>query len=37
MLREATLVEMWPSLAALGAFVVVVMGIAAMRFRKRLD
>jgi ABC-2 type transport system permease protein len=37
MLREATLVEMWPSLAALGAFVVVVMGIAAMRFRNRLD
>jgi ABC-2 type transport system permease protein len=37
MLREATLTEMWPSLAALGAFVVIVMGIAAMRFRKRLD
>jgi ABC-2 type transport system permease protein len=37
MLREATLAEMWPSLVALGVFVVVVMGIAAMRFRKRLD
>jgi ABC-2 type transport system permease protein len=37
MLREAGLGEMWMELAALGAFVVVVMGIAVGRFRKTLD
>ena len=37
MLREAHLGEMLPELAALGAFVVVVMGIASARFRKTLD
>jgi len=37
MLREAQLGEMLPELAALGAFVVVVLGIAVRRFRKTLD
>ena len=37
MLRDAHLGEMWPELAALGIFVVVVLGIAIKRFRKTLD
>jgi ABC-2 type transport system permease protein len=37
MLREAHIGEMWGEVAALAAFVVVVMGVAAMRFRKTLD
>ena len=37
MLRGASLAELWHSLAALGVFIVVMLGIAAMRFRKRLD
>jgi hypothetical protein len=37
MLRAATLTELWPELAALGAFCVVVLGIAIARTRKRLD
>ena len=37
MLRDAGLGEMWMELVALGAFVVVVMGIATRRFRKTLD
>jgi ABC-2 type transport system permease protein len=37
MLREANIGEMWSEVAALAAFVVVVMGVAAMRFRKTLD
>jgi ABC-2 type transport system permease protein len=37
MLREAHIGEMWSEVAALAAFVVVVMGIAATRFRKTLD
>ena len=37
MLREAGIGEMWGEVAALTAFVVVVMGAAAMRFRKTLD
>ena len=37
MLRGATLGEMWHGLAALALFIVVMLGIAAMRFRKRLD
>jgi ABC-2 type transport system permease protein len=37
MLRNAGMGEMWIELAALAAFVVVVMGIAAARFRKTLD
>ena len=37
MLRAATLAELWPELAALGAFCVVVLGIAILRTRKRLD
>ena len=37
MLRGATLVELWPALAAIGAFCVVVLGIAILRTRKRLD
>ena len=37
MLRAATLVDLWPELAALGAFCVVVLSIAVMRTRKRLD
>ena len=37
MLRAATLGDLWPELAALGAFCVVVLGIAILRTRKRLD
>jgi len=37
MLRAATLADLWPELAALGAFCVVVLSIAVMRTRKRLD
>jgi len=37
MLRAATLSDLWPELAALGAFCVVVLSIAVMRTRKRLD
>ena len=37
MLRGATLVELWPSLAALGAFVAVMLALAVSRVRKRLD
>jgi ABC-2 type transport system permease protein len=37
MLRGATLSELWPSLAALGVFTVVVLAIAVSRVRKRLD
>jgi ABC-2 type transport system permease protein len=37
MLRAATLSELWPELAALGAFCIVVLSIAIMRTRKRLD
>ena len=37
MLRAATLAELWPELAAIGAFCVVVLGIAILRTRKRLD
>ena len=37
MLRAATLTELWPELAALAAFCVVVLGIAIARTRKRLD
>jgi ABC-2 type transport system permease protein len=37
MLRGAGLAELWPSLAALGAFVVIMLGIAVTRVHKRLD
>lgn len=37
MLRDAGLTELWPSLAALGVFVVVILGAAVSRVRKRLD
>jgi ABC-2 type transport system permease protein len=37
MLRGATLVELWPSLASLAAFVAVMLAIAVARVRKRLD
>jgi ABC-2 type transport system permease protein len=37
MLREAQIGEMWMELVALGAFVVIVMGIAVRRFPKTLD
>ena len=37
LLRGATLADLWPDLAALGAFCVVVMSIAIARTRKRLD
>jgi ABC-2 type transport system permease protein len=37
MLRGATLGELWPSLAALGVFIVIVLGLAVSRVRKRLD
>jgi len=36
-LRAATLAELWPELAALGVFIVVLLGIAIARTRKRLD
>jgi ABC-2 type transport system permease protein len=37
MLRGATLAELWPSLAALGVFIGVVLALAVSRVRKRLD
>ncbi|MCY1447065.1 putative multidrug ABC transporter permease YbhS [compost metagenome] len=37
MLRNAGLLEMWPELAALGLFSVLMMGIAVTRVHKRLD
>jgi ABC-2 type transport system permease protein len=37
MLRGAGLTELWPSLAALGAFIAVMLAIAVSRVRKRLD
>jgi ABC-2 type transport system permease protein len=37
MLRGADLTELWPSLAALGVFITVMLGIAVARVRKRLD
>jgi ABC-2 type transport system permease protein len=37
MLRSATLSDLWPEIAALGAFCVVVLSIAIARTRKRLD
>jgi ABC-2 type transport system permease protein len=37
MLRGADLTDVWPSLAALGAFIVVVLGIAVSRVHKSLD
>jgi ABC-2 type transport system permease protein len=37
MLRGAALAELWPSLAALGVFVVIVMTLAVSRVHKRLD
>jgi ABC-2 type transport system permease protein len=37
MLRGADLTELWPSLAALGGFIVIMLAIAVSRVRKRLD
>jgi ABC-2 type transport system permease protein len=37
LLRAATLADLWPELAALGAFIVVILGVAIARTRKRLD
>jgi ABC-2 type transport system permease protein len=37
MLREASVVEMWPEVAVMGAFAIVAMIAAALRFNKRLD
>ena len=37
MLRGADLTELWPSLAALGVFIAVMLGVAVSRVRKRLD
>jgi ABC-2 type transport system permease protein len=37
MLRGAGLAELWPSLAALGVFIVVMLGVAVSRVHKRLD
>jgi ABC-2 type transport system permease protein len=37
MLRSAGLADLWPELAALGAFAAVALGIAVIRVRKRLD
>jgi ABC-2 type transport system permease protein len=37
MLRGADLTELWPSLAALGAFITVMLAVAVSRVRKRLD
>jgi ABC-2 type transport system permease protein len=37
MLRGADLTELWPSLASLGVFIVVMLGVAVSRVRKRLD
>jgi ABC-2 type transport system permease protein len=36
-LRGAGLAELWPSLAALGVFIVVLLGLAVSRVHKRLD
>jgi len=37
LLRSATLADLWPELLALAAFCTVVLGIAILRTRKRLD
>jgi ABC-2 type transport system permease protein len=37
LLRAATLADLWPELAALGAFIVIMLGVAIARTRKRLD
>jgi ABC-2 type transport system permease protein len=37
MLRGADLTELWPSLAALGVFIAIVLALAVSRVRKRLD
>jgi hypothetical protein len=37
MLRSAGLTDLWPSLAALGVFIVVMFTLAVSRVRKRLD
>jgi ABC-2 type transport system permease protein len=37
MLRGASIMELWPSLAALGVFIVVMLVVAVSRVRKRLD
>jgi len=37
MLRGADLTELWPSLAALGIFITIMLGVAVSRVRKRLD
>lgn len=37
LLRAATLADLWPELAALGAFIVIVLGVAIARTSKRLD
>ena len=37
MLRGADITELWPSLAALGIFITIMLGIAVSRVRKRLD
>ncbi|WP_049621576.1 ABC transporter permease [Frateuria defendens] len=37
MLRAAGLADLWPELAALGVFAVLLLALAALRFRKRLD
>lgn len=37
LLRAATLTELWPELVALGVFIVIMLGIAIARTRKRLD
>lgn len=37
MLRGAGLVDLWPELLALGGFIIVMMTLAILRFRKRLD
>ena len=37
MLRGASITELWPSLAALGVFIAIMLGIAVSRVRKRLD
>jgi ABC-2 type transport system permease protein len=37
MLRGAGLAELWPSLAALGVFIVILLGVAVSRVHKRLD
>jgi ABC-2 type transport system permease protein len=37
MLRGAGMLELWPDMLALLAFILVMMGAAILRFRKRLD